>query len=143
MNRDKIILSQLESFLFKAAEILRGKTDASEFKDFIFEMPFLKRLSDEFNIKREQLRRDYAHLKDQPELLTVVLDQKISYGDTFFIPVRARWHEPWFDEEGQLASAIRELEHYIGNMLNKAITIRRGHVVSVVKGSCSVFLSAS
>jgi type I restriction enzyme M protein len=32
----KMSLSQLESFLWKSADILRGSMDASEFKDYIF-----------------------------------------------------------------------------------------------------------
>ncbi|MGB8218731.1 MAG: type I restriction-modification system subunit M N-terminal domain-containing protein [Candidatus Methanoperedens sp.] len=65
MTTEKITFSQLENFLLKSADILRGKMDASEFKEFIFRMHFIKRLSDEFERKCDQMHKtDFVHPKD-------------------------------------------------------------------------------
>ena len=46
MPNPAISLSQLESHLWEAANILRGPVDAADFKTYVFPLLFFKRISD-------------------------------------------------------------------------------------------------
>ena len=54
MNTRKLTLSQLEQYLSKAAWILKGPVDASDFKVYIFPMLFFKRISDVYDEEYRQ-----------------------------------------------------------------------------------------
>ena len=54
MSQYKITLSQLEQYLAKAAWILKGPVDASDFKVYIFPLLFFKRISDVYDEEYQQ-----------------------------------------------------------------------------------------
>lgn len=119
MKKQKIKLSQLETLLMDVADILRGKMDAAQYKEYIFGMLFLKRMSDEFDEKRAHIRKKFKHLSE--DALNVLLEDKTTYGDSFFVPPRARWNEGFTDENGVEQPAIKHLKNNVGDMLNKAL----------------------
>lgn len=100
MNIEVLTLSQLEQYLSKAAWILKGPVDASDFKVYIFPLLFFKRISDvydeEYQVALEESDGDIEYAA-MPEM------------HRFEIPKGCHWKD------------VRETTTNVGQAIEKAL----------------------
>jgi type I restriction enzyme M protein len=95
----KLTQKELESHLWESANILRGSIDAADYKNYIFGLLFLKRLSDVFEEEAERVENETGNKEqawEDPD------------EHQFFVPKRARWSE------------LRKITQNVGEAINKA-----------------------
>lgn len=103
----RLTQAELNSFLEKTADILRGNVDHSEFRGYVFALLFFRRISD---VYVEEVRKLTEQLKD--EILSK--DPKMH---NFVVPDGSSWDE-----------VVRQPRNQVGTALNEAmIAIERAN----------------
>ncbi|WP_462168276.1 type I restriction-modification system subunit M N-terminal domain-containing protein [Pseudoalteromonas lipolytica] len=109
-NEEQNFLNELEKKLWTAADKLRSTLDAAQYKHTVLGLVFLKYVSDAFDIRREELKKqfadedneyfidpsDFAAGTEDPEYIEEVnaeLEARDFYTEknVFWVPKEARW----------------------------------------------------
>ena len=87
--------AELHAILWKAADKLRGSMDASQYKDFVLGLVFLKYVSDAFEERRDDIRAEAIRDGVPEDRVGEFLDDVDEYKreGVFWVPEGARWAE--------------------------------------------------
>ncbi|HQD97843.1 MAG TPA: class I SAM-dependent DNA methyltransferase, partial [Propionicimonas sp.] len=110
-------MKELKDTLWKAADKLRGSLEASDYKDVILGLVFLKYVSDSFDERRGQIRAELdaegGYSDDDIEYTLEDADEYSGAG-VFWVPPTARW--------GFLAARAKGVDGItIGTLINEAM----------------------
>ncbi|MFT3971249.1 MAG: class I SAM-dependent DNA methyltransferase [Micropruina sp.] len=86
-------MKELKDTLWKAADKLRGSLSASQYKDVILGLVFLKYVSDAYDERREAIRAELAAEGMDDEQIAELIDDPEEYQGygVFVVPLEARW----------------------------------------------------
>ncbi len=84
---------ELKDLLWKSADKLRGSLDASQYKDIVLGLVFLKYVSDAFEERREQIRDELIVEGYDEATVAETLEDRDEYtgSQVFWVPQNARW----------------------------------------------------
>ncbi|KLO26372.1 restriction endonuclease subunit M [Mycolicibacter heraklionensis] len=111
---------ELKDTLWKAADKLRGSMDASQYRDVVLGLVFLKYVSDAFDERREAI---VAELDGEPdEFVSETLEDRDEYigNGVFWVPLESRWGYLAKLAKGVPASATNDA-YSIGNLIDQAM----------------------
>lgn len=104
-------MKELKDTLWKAADKLRGSMDASQYKDVILGLIFLKYVSDAFEERRGQIEAELRSEGFDDEQIEPLLDDVDEYtgSGVFWIDAEARWqHLADHAKQGSIGQIIDE-----------------------------------
>ena len=94
-DEEQLDISTLETWLWDAACVIRGATDAPKFKDFILPLIFYKRLSDVFDDEVTNLVKEFGDAEETRKIIDEDHENALKSGHTpivrFYIPQEYRW----------------------------------------------------
>ena len=121
-------MKELKDTLWKAADKLRGSMDASQYKDVILGLVFLKYVSDAFEERQAQIRTELeatgSYDEDQITQLVNDIDEFTGHG-VFWVPPTARWIHLSTNAKG-LQAAMGERAKTIGELVDDAMDLLMG-----------------
>lgn len=111
---------ELKDTLWKAADKLRGSMDASQYKDVVLGLVFLKYVSDAFEERRDAIRQELAG-EDEAYLAETLEDADEYLGSgVFWVPAEARWEYLSRHAKGIPASSTNDAQS-IGELIDAAM----------------------